>query len=63
MGDAKNTSGYRQGGEGDDDGGQDLVGQNPTGRPRKSSARQRRKKDRKLFGGTPWLKKPKDGGK
>jgi hypothetical protein len=54
MADAKNTSGYRQGGEGDDDGGQDHVGQNPTGRPRKSSARTRRKKLRRLFGGTEW---------
>lgn len=35
-----------------EDGGQDLVGQNPTGRDRKSSAGQRRKKERKLFGGT-----------
>lgn len=62
MADAKNTSGYRQGGEGDD-GGQDRVGQNPTGRPRKSSARQRRKKDRKLFGGTVWGQKKKPEGK
>ena len=60
MADAKNTSGYRQGSEGDDDGGQDHVGQNPTGRPRKSSARTRRKKDRRLFGGTPWAKKKND---
>lgn len=49
---------YRNGGE--DDGGQDRVGQNPTGRERKSSARTRRKKDNRLFGGTPWAKKPKD---
>ena len=63
MGDAKNTSGYKQGGEGDDDGGYDPVGQNPTGRPRQSSKRTRGKKDRRLFGGTPWLKKPKDGDK
>lgn len=47
---------YVNGGEGD--GGQDPVGQNPTGRKRKSSSGQRRKKDRKLFGGTPWAKKP-----
>jgi hypothetical protein len=47
---------YVNGGEDD---GQDRVGQNPTGRKRKSSARTRRKKDRKLFGGTPWSK-PKD---
>jgi hypothetical protein len=55
MADAKNTSGYRHGGEGDDS-GWDTVGQNPTGNARKSSARQRRKKDRKLFGGTLWSK-------
>lgn len=55
---------YINGGEGDDDGGQDAVGQNPTGRKRKSSKRTRGKKDRRLFGGTPWeKKKPKDGGK
>jgi hypothetical protein len=59
MGDAKNTSGYKQGGEGDDS-GWDTVGNNPTGRPRKSSARQRRKKERKLFGGTPWARNDKD---
>lgn len=48
---------YVNGGEDD---GQDRVGQNPTGRERKSSARQRRKKDRKLFGGTLWSKKKED---
>lgn len=32
----------------------DLASKNPTGRKRKSSAGQRRKKDRKLFGGTIW---------
>lgn len=53
MGDAKDTSDYRQGGEAQDE-GWDTVGDNPTGRPRKSSARQRRKKARKLFGGTIW---------
>lgn len=37
----------------------DPASKNPTGRKRKSSAGQRRKKDRKLFGGTPWAK-PKD---
>lgn len=58
MGDAKNTDGYKQGGEGDD-GGQDAVGQNPTGRKRKSSARTRGKKDRRIFGGTPWAKAKK----
>lgn len=55
MGDAKNTSGYQQGGEGEDS-GWDTVGDNPTGRKRKSSARTRRKKDRRLFGGTLWGK-------
>lgn len=60
MADAKNTGGYKQGGE--DDGGQDRVGQNPTGRARKSSRRTRDKKDRRLFGGTPWAK-PKEEGK
>lgn len=54
MGDSKNTGAYQQGGEADDDGGQDHVGQNPTGRPRKSSKRTRGKKLRRLFGGTPW---------
>lgn len=55
---------YINGGEGDDDGGQDAVGKNPTGNKRKSSKRTRGKKDRRLFGGTPWeKKKPKDGGK
>lgn len=39
-----------------EDGGDDNVGQNPTGRPRRSSARTRRKKDRRLFGGTQWSK-------
>lgn len=52
------VEGYRNGGE--DDGGQDNVGQNPTDRPRKSSARTRRKKDRRLFGGTLWAR-PEDG--
>lgn len=50
-------SGYVNGGEGgngNEDDGYDTVGQNPTGRPRKSSAGQRRKKARKLFGGTKW---------
>jgi hypothetical protein len=49
MGDAKNTDGYQQGG-GDD--GYDGPGDNPTGRNRKASSGQRRKKLRKLFGGT-----------
>ena len=37
-----------------EDNGTDNVGQNPTGRPRKSSAGTRRKKDRRTFGGTEW---------
>lgn len=53
MADARNTSAYRQGGEGDDS-GWDTVGDSPTGRSRKSSAKKRRQKDRKLFGGTLW---------
>lgn len=36
------------------DDGLDAVGDNPTGRARKSSAGQRRKKIRKLFRGTQW---------
>lgn len=39
-----------------EDDGLDTVGDNPTGRPRKSSARTRRKKARRLFGGTKWDK-------
>lgn len=42
---------YINGGEGDD---RDPQDQNPTGRKRRSSARTRRKKDRRLFGGTQW---------
>jgi hypothetical protein len=38
----------------------DPASKNPTGRKRKSSAGQRRKKDRKLFGGTPWSKPKPD---
>lgn len=56
--------GYQDGGYemgDDDDEGWDTVGDNPTGRKRKSSSRQRRKKSRKLFGGTRWGKK--DDGK
>jgi hypothetical protein len=55
--------GYQDGGyePGDDDNEPwDTVGDNPTGRPRKSSARQRRKKDRKLFKGTRWGRKGDD---
>lgn len=48
---------YVNGGEDD---GTDPVGQNPTGRKRKSSAGKRRQKVNKLFKGTPWEKKPKD---
>lgn len=47
---------YINGGEGDD---RDPEDRNPTGRKRKSSARARRKRDRRLFGGTPWAK-PED---
>lgn len=39
------------------DDGRDMVGQNPTGRPRRSSAGQRRKADRRLerdLRGTRW---------
>lgn len=43
--------------KGDDDGGQDKVGKNPTGRERRSSAGKRRQKDQKTFGGTRWEKK------
>jgi len=53
---------YVNGGEGppeddDDDELLDQVGQNPTGRKRKSSARTRRKKDNRLFKGTIWERK------
>ena len=41
----------------------DPANQNPTGRKRKSSAGQRRKKDRKLFGDTQWAKDDKKGKK
>lgn len=44
-----------------EDGGLDRVGQNPTGRERKSSAGKRRQKDNKLFGGTAY--ENKKGGK
>lgn len=37
-----------------EDQGSDNVGQNPTGRPTRSSGRTRRKKERRLFRGTPW---------
>lgn len=43
-----------------EDGGLDTVGDNPTGRPRKSSAGKRRQKENKLFGGTSY-EKPKGG--
>lgn len=50
--------GYQDGGyEMGDDEGWDTVGDNPTERKRRSSSRQRRKKSRKLFGGTKWGKK------
>lgn len=61
MGDAKDTDKYKQGGEGPGTPDDDPASQNPTGLRRKSSARQRRKKDRKLFGGTPWAKKKDEG--
>lgn len=51
---------YINGGEGDGNQDDDPASQNPTGRKRKSSAGQRRKKDRKLFGGTPWAKQKDD---
>ena len=38
----------------------DPASRTPTGRKRKASAGQRRKKDRRLFGGTIWGKKPDD---
>ena len=44
-----------------EDGGRDNVGQNPTGRPRRSSAGTRRRKDRQMFGGTEWDREKKDG--
>jgi hypothetical protein len=53
------SGGYSMGDDDDDD-GQDPVGQNPTGRKRRGSAGQRRKRDRKLFGGTRWAKKDDD---
>jgi hypothetical protein len=33
---------------------EDPASKNPTGNARRASAGQRRKKDRKLYGGTPW---------
>lgn len=54
---------YINGGEGpryeddeSEDDAKDMVGKNPTGRRRRSSARARRKADRKLFKGTRWAK-------
>lgn len=38
----------------DEDGGSDNVGQNPTERPRRSSAGKRRQKDARTFKGTKW---------
>lgn len=46
----------------DGGGNQDPVGQNPTGKARKSSAGKRRQKDSKLdkdLGGTKWERKDK----
>lgn len=59
MGDSKDNAQYKNGGEGPQDDGRDPVGQNPTGRPRKSSAGKRRRVLRRLFGGTPWDPKKK----
>lgn len=58
MADPKDTPRYVNGGEVDS--GWDTVGQNPEGRPRRSSAKKRRQKDRKLFGGTIWGKPKED---
>lgn len=46
-----------------EDNGTDNIGQNPTGRPRRSSAGTRRRKDRQTFGGTAWDREKKDGKK
>lgn len=46
--------GYSEEPDDEDDGGLDQVGDNPTGRKRKSSAGKRRRKIRKLFKGTDW---------
>jgi hypothetical protein len=55
--------GYVNGSGGEDESWKDddPASQNPTGRKRRGSAGQRRKRDRKLFGGTRWEKK--DDGK
>lgn len=58
MADPKDTPRYVNGGEVDS--GWDTVGQNPEGRPRRSSAKKRRQKDSKLFGGTIWGKPKED---
>lgn len=50
---------YVNGGEAQDD-GWDTVGDNPTGNPRKSSAKKRRQKLRRLFRGTQWVPKRTD---
>lgn len=41
----------------------DPASKNPTGRKRRASGGQRRKKDRKLFGGTRWQKPDDKKGK
>lgn len=46
-----------------EDNGTDNVGDNPTGRPRKSSAGKRRQHDRKTFGGTSYERDDKKGQK
>lgn len=43
-----------------EDGAQDAVGKNPTGRERKSSAGTRRRKDNELFTGTRWSRKKEE---
>lgn len=50
---------YVPGGEGEPERHPD-AGDNPTGRPRRSSTRTRRKKDRRLFRGTPWDNETKE---
>lgn len=53
---AVNRPGYMNGGEVPQEPDPD-AGDNPTGHARRSSARTRRKKDRRLFGGTMWDRK------
>jgi len=53
---------YINGGEGENEPEKDddPASRNPTGFRRRSSARTRRKKDRRLFDGTPWAKPEKE---